>query len=123
MQSRIKTSTSNDDADFTYSDERLKHSIIEMPQDVNDRIMHLKPRCFHLSREEKGPQHFGFIAQELEKVFPNLVKQGTNVYDSSTPCTTAYKMVNYIELIPVLLLKIQDLQKQIDILKGSAQNS
>ena len=85
--------------------------------------MHLQPRCFHLSREENGLQHFGFIAQELEQVFPNLVKQGTNVYDSSTPCTTAYKMVNYIELIPVLLLKIQDLQKQIDILKGSAPNS
>jgi len=119
----MSTPTRNEDNGFTYSDERLKHSILDIPQDVNDRIMHLQPRCFYFSPEETGPQHFGFIAQELEKVFPNLVKQGTNVYDNTVPYNTAYKMVNYLELIPVLLLKIQDLQKQVDILKGHAQNS
>ncbi len=106
---------------FAYSDERLKHNITAMPPDVSEKLMQLQPKCFHLTREEKGTQHFGFIAQELEQVFPNLVKSGTNIYDGLSPYEPSYKMVNYLELIPVLLLKIQDLQKQLDELKGVIQ--
>jgi hypothetical protein len=103
---------------FSYSDERLKNNITALPSDVSEKLMQLQPKCFHLNREEKGAQHFGFIAQELEQVFPNLVKSGTNIYDGLAPYEPAYKMVNYLELIPVLLLKIQDLQRQLDELKG-----
>jgi len=108
---------------FTYSDERLKYNILQMPFDMNEKLMHLQPKCFRLTREENGPFHYGFIAQEVEQVFPNLVKQGTNVYDDITPYEPAYKMVNYLELIPVLLLKIQDLQMQLDKLKEQSCDS
>ena len=103
---------------YNPSDKRLKHSIENMPAEYNDAIMKLSPKCFGLNRESKGQTHFGLIAQELEEVFPNLVGNcSTNVAYDSGP-EVPYKSVNYLEIIPLLLFKIQDLQKQIDELKG-----
>jgi hypothetical protein len=51
--------------------------------------------------------HFGFIAQDLNNVYPNLVGDIGN-----------YKAVNYTELIPVLVKSIQEQQKQIQDLKA-----
>lgn len=52
--------------------------------------------------------HFGFIAQELREIYPNLVyedKQG-------------YLSVNYIEMIPILVDAIKELKAEINELKG-----
>ncbi len=46
----------------------------------------------------------GFIAQEVEKVFPELVVTGKD----------GYKAVDYSKITPVLLEAIKDQQKQID---------
>ena len=51
--------------------------------------------------------HFGFIAQDLKEILPNLVETDNEGYLS----------VNYIELIPVLTEAIKEQQKQIDELK------
>ncbi|MBP7477690.1 MAG: tail fiber domain-containing protein [Chitinophagales bacterium] len=51
--------------------------------------------------------HFGFTAQQLERVFPNLVFPLENV-----------KVVNYTELIPILVKGIQEQQKEILDLKA-----
>ena len=59
------------------------------------------------NNDVKSKVHYGFIAQEFEKVYPNLVKNSE----------MGYKTVNYIELIPVLVSKIQDLNKEIQELK------
>ena len=50
-------------------------------------------------------QH-GFIAQEVEKILPNLI---TNRRE--------YKHMNYSGIIPVLVEALKDQQKQIDELK------
>jgi len=102
---------------YNPSDKRLKNSIENMPAEYNDAIMKLTPKCFGLNRESNGQTHFGLIAQELEEVFPNLVGNcSSNVVYESSP-EVPYKSVNYLEIIPLLLFKIQDLQKQIDELK------
>ena len=51
--------------------------------------------------------HFGLIAQEVEKVFPNIVYQTGD--DKKAVC--------YLEIIPLLLLKVKDLERQIQELK------
>ena len=57
-----------------------------------------------------GGTQMGFIAQEMEKVFPQLVSiipdkniDGSKISD--------YKGINYIGLIPVLTKAIQEQQK------------
>lgn len=59
--------------------------------------------------KNKSPEgiHYGVIAQEIEKVLPEVVKENT---DGS-------KAVAYTEIIPVLIEAIKEQQKQIDELK------
>ena len=54
---------------------------------------------------------YGFIAQEIEKVIPELVTEDSN----------GYKAVNYIGVIPVLTQAIQEQQKEIEQLKEENQ--
>ena len=49
----------------------------------------------------------GFIAQELEIIYPELVKTGSN----------GYKSVDYSKLTPILVEAIKAQQAQIDALK------
>jgi len=52
--------------------------------------------------------HFGLSAQELQTIYPNLVEEGQD----------GYLAVNYVELVPVLIKAIQELNEEIDALKG-----
>jgi hypothetical protein len=58
--------------------------------------------------EKDTVTHFGFIAQELREIYPNLVFEDNEGYLS----------VNYIGLIPVLVEAIKEQQQQINELKG-----
>jgi hypothetical protein len=73
---------------------------------VNWLLRELRPVSFRLKR---GPEakylKFGFIAQELENVFPNLVRT-TGVDDT--------KSVAMQDLVAVLTLALQMLQKDFD---------
>ena len=112
----IPNSLTVDGAILNPSDSRLKHDIENMPAEYNDILMKLTPKCFGLNREGNNIKHFGFIAQEMEQLFPNLVANTNSNGDSVH--ATPYKSVNYLEIIPLLLFKIQDLQNQIDIMKN-----
>lgn len=86
------------------SDINLKQNILELSDATSNDLMNLNVREFTFKSDKKNHKHFGLIAQEVEQIYPNLVfTNSKNV-----------KHVNYIELIPVMIQKIQDLQKQID---------
>lgn len=53
-------------------------------------------------------KEYGLLAQEVEKVFPNLV-----VTDNE-----GKKLINYTELIPVLINAVQQLSSEVEELKG-----
>lgn len=103
---------------LTPSDRQLKNNIVQMPAHYNDLLMQIEPKCFSLNREGPEKMHFGFIAQELEQLIPNLVASGSTIYENHAGHTTPYKSVKYLEFIPLLLLKIQDLQSQINELNS-----
>ena len=58
----------------------------------------------------KDDIHYGLIAQELQEIYPNLVKEGRG----------GYLTINYIEIIPLLIGSIQELKAEVDVLKGSS---
>ena len=62
---------------------------------------------FNFKSDESQKKHFGFIAQDMEKIFPDLVSDEQ----------MGYKTVNYIELIPLMLSKMKQMQTEIDSLK------
>ena len=90
---------------YNPSDITLKQNINVIPDDKKNNLLNLEPVEFEFKTDSK--KHYGFIAQDIEKIYPELVNNNE----------VGYKTVNYIELIPILLSKIKDMQKEIDNLK------
>ena len=79
---------------------------------INEKLMSLDPKSYSYIHDENHYQHFGFIAQDVEKVFPSLI------YEHYDPLVEKnIKAVNYVEMIPLLLLKIKDQEKEMNRLK------
>lgn len=93
------------------SDINLKKNICLIDKDKTDKIMNLKPSEFTFKDDQANKIHYGFIAQELENEYPELIQiKPDNNYSK-------IKAINYLEIIPLLVNKIQIMQKEIDELK------
>lgn len=88
------------------SDINLKKDIIEITSDKATQMKQL--RCIEYKyKDDKSDQtHFGFIAQEMNMVYPNLVQE-----------SDIGKTINYLELIPMLVKRMNDLETQLEIIK------
>jgi hypothetical protein len=89
------------------SDYNLKDNIKEISNNLSYNILNLNPVEFNYKNDNKQHLHYGLIAQDVEKIYPNLVSE-----------ISGYKTVNYIELIPLLLSKIQNMQEEINEIKN-----
>ena len=58
-------------------------------------------------------KHYGLSAQELQKIYPDLVIEGQD----------GYLGVNYLELVPILIRSIQELKQELDEIKGEGKAS
>jgi len=97
------------------SDVRLKENIRDIDAGLN-KILELKPRTFDW-KDGKGANTknaHGFIAQEIEQVFPDLVDEWR---DPAPEGEEPYKSVRQ-DLIPVLVKAIQELKSENDSLKS-----
>jgi len=100
------------------SDVKLKTDIEDIPLSLSDNLMNLTPKQYTYISDEDHKLRYGFIAQEVETLFPNLVSEVSDTGADDVDELTKYKAVNYLEIIPILLLKMQDMQKQIDRLNS-----
>jgi len=97
------------------SDQRFKENVQDLDVGL-DAIMALKPRKFDW-KEGKGKDikgDRGFIAQEFEQVFPDLIDEWK---DPAPEGEAPYKSVRQ-DLIPVLVKAIQELKAQNDDLRA-----
>lgn len=97
------------------SDQRLKENIRDLDIGL-DAILALKPRKFDW-KEGKGANiknARGFIAQEFEQVFPDLIDEWA---DPAPEGEDPYKSVRQ-DLIPVLVKAIQELTERVKILES-----
>jgi hypothetical protein len=91
------------------SDISLKTNIRDLDKGLKD-ILQLKPRKFDWKNGD-GIDNLGFIAQEIEKVFPELVSEFKyNQFETK-------KALKMGDLIPSLVKAIQELKQEIDTLK------
>ena len=93
------------------SDINLKTNIELLDINVTDKLINLKPSSFVFKDDIHKKIHYGFIANELENEYPELVQYKPDLKYSNL------KSVNYLEIIPLLVHKIQLMQKEIDELK------
>ncbi len=100
------------------SDRRLKKNITDINGALS-LISELEPRTYNFRVNEypdmdlANGDKMGFIAQEIEKVLPELVRTGRTV-ESLNGEKFNSKSVNYVELIPLLTKAIQEQQAIID---------
>lgn len=100
------------------SDVRHKENIRDLDVGLNE-ILALKPRTFDW-KEGKGKDiknDRGFIAQEFEEVFPNLIDAWK---DPAPEGEEPYKSVRQ-DLFPVLVKAIQELKAELDAAKAEIQ--
>jgi hypothetical protein len=95
----------------TLSDARLKENIVDATPKL-DAVMQLKVRNYNLIGE--NAKQIGFIAQELEQVFPNVAETERN-YDGTVK-EDGLKSVKTTVLIPILVKAIQELSAKNDAL-------
>ena len=85
------------------SDINLKENIIDATNKLSD-VLKLKVKNFNFKSDPEKTKYIGFIAQELETIFPNLVEEGVD----------GIKSVKTSILIPILTKAIQEQQALIE---------
>ena len=105
---------------YMQSDERYKENI-EPVGEVLPSLRNLQPVTYNLKSRKSdgtmrhsannGSERYGFIAQNVKDVFPELVHADNNGYLS----------VDYIGLIPILVHSINELRAELAELKGEKQ--
>jgi len=92
------------------SSERYKRDIQTMG-DRSRRLYQLRPVTFHYKFDPDGPQQYGLVAEEVAKIYPDLVTRDAD---------GKIQAVQYHELIPMLLNELQHQQQELANLE--AQN-
>ena len=108
---------------FLQSDERFKENI-EPVENVLAPLMSLEAVSYNLKGDQrtapgrraaagKQDERYGFLAQNVKDVFPQLVHT-----DNS-----GYMYVDYIGLIPILVQSINELQARLDAVESASQEA
>jgi hypothetical protein len=102
------------------SDERLKGDVHPLENSL-ERILKLQGVTFHWKKaQERGPERIGLIAQDVEKVYPQLVTTGDD----------GYRQLNYAGLVAPLIEAVKELKAvndnqaaEIALLKAANSNT
>jgi Chaperone of endosialidase len=97
--------TANGQLGVLASSERYKTEIASMGPSTQ-KLHELRPVSFHLKSDPKGAVQYGLIAEEVNKVFPELV-----IRDEAG----TIQGVRYDELAPMLLNEMQEQQQKIAV--------
>jgi hypothetical protein len=88
------------------SDERIKSNINDLESDILDTLTQVRTVSYNWSEDTNSPTQIGFLAQDLEQYFPQLV----------TTNESGMKSVYYSQMTPILVQAIRELDLRIDSL-------
>lgn len=92
----------------TSSDQRLKKDIVSTVNGL-DKVLQIPVRDYRFKRDPSGTLVTGFIAQELNQIFPQAVTTGSE--------NNPYWSVDYGKLTPLLVRAIQEQQTSISTIQ------
>lgn len=98
----------------TRSDKRLKKNIKDISyQEANNIINNIQGCTYDWKNKlENKSSEVGFIAQDIEKILPNVVNEDNN----------GYKSIEYQKIIPYLVETIKGLEKKVNNLEDKLSN-
>ncbi len=101
----------------SFSDRRLKENITDLPSQL-DKIVALEPKEFDYIESEGGGHQIGFIAQDVEEIYPDLV--GERESDNMKTLTGIGKMeARLISAIKELKTELDAAKARIETLENS----
>jgi hypothetical protein len=114
------------------SDARLKSNIVPLENGL-ETVMRLRPKSYVYDRETYDflnlpeGQQFGFLAQDMVQLLPNLTNRAFQAYDealSDSPEGQGFEFtaINYTGVIPVMVTAIQEQQAIIEDQKAQIQS-
>jgi hypothetical protein len=95
----------------TISDAKLKENIVDATPKL-EKVNQLKVRNYNLIGDEL--KQIGFVAQEIEQVFPSIVLDSPDLDENDNDLGTVTKTVKTSVLIPILVKAIQELNAKVD---------
>lgn len=97
------------------SDLKLKKNVTALRASL-DKITALRPVIWNWKNEAAGKDlEYGFIAQEVEKVLPDLVTKDTWIDGNECKFLAPYKMIPYlVAAIQEQQAQIEELQRRLD---------
>jgi hypothetical protein len=117
---------------FFGSDARLKKDI-KTEENSLEKLKLLNPVTYNFEQNQGGLQlnlpngiQHGFIAQELEKVYPELVSDVLHpIFDEKNvqTGTRTLKAVNYVGLVSILTESLKELSNEVTVLKEKLATS
>jgi len=93
------------------SDKKFKENIKTIPYGLNE-VLKMNPVEFDWKEKRNKAHDIGVIAQEIEKIIPEVVKESKELNSDET-----FKSVDYSKMVAVLIKAVQEQQVQIDELK------
>jgi len=93
---------------FSASDAHLKQDITAVQSSLA-LVQQLRPVRYDWIATEEREADYGFTAQDVAAIFPDLVTEGAD----------GHLMLNYLGLIPILTRALQEQQAEIDALRAS----
>ena len=100
---------------WDFSDRRLKTNIKPLENNL-EKVMSLHPVSYQWKEgDRKGRTNIGLIAQEVEEIVPEVVREQERLEEGSTK---TYKTVDYEHLVSVLIGAVKEQQEQINELKS-----
>lgn len=104
---------------YPISDGRLKKDVQTLNSSI-DKILRLNPVRYSMKRDVSKTKQFGFLAQEVRAIFPELVeviREKDSGYDMNEFLT-----MNYNGLSPIVISAMQEQQQQITHLQSRIDN-
>jgi len=93
----------------TISDERLKENVVRLNNSL-EKVTQINGYNFNF-KDNPDETMLGVIAQEIEKVLPEVVYEFEKEEET-------YKAVRYANIVPLLIEAIKDLKEKVDDLEG-----
>lgn len=113
VTSVITSGTISADGYTTTSDSRLKTNIEAIDNGLST-VLQLQPYHYEkksgISASTHETKEFGFLAQDIQTILPELVKEGSDADKTLS--------VNYVAIIPILTSAIKEQQQMIEQLKA-----
>ena len=123
-QGQINANGANTVAFGSYSDSRLKENIVDLPSQL-DNIMALRPVEYDYIESMGGGHQIGFVAQEVQAIYPDLVGENEDgmltLTDMNKNDARLIKAIQEMKaIIDTQASTITQLQADVAVLKGTA---